>query len=80
MGLTSHDANESHPAGQRLPPYLHYCVALSQLLMAQVLPSETEKTLTDLLAELAGHFAAELSAPRWVRTENGIKEIGERGA
>ena len=57
-----------------------YCVALSQLLIAQSLPSETEKTLTDLLAELAGHFAAELNAPRWVRTENGIKEIGERGS
>ena len=56
-----------------------YCVALSQLLMSQVLPPETEKTLTDLLAELAGHFAAELNASRWVRTENGIKEIGERG-
>lgn len=57
-----------------------YCVALSQLLMAQAMPSEAERTLTELLAELVWFFAAELNAPRWVRTENSIKAIGESGA
>ena len=57
-----------------------YCVALSQLLMSQALPSETERTLTSLLAELVWFFAAELNAPRWLRREGCVKVIGESGA
>lgn len=54
-----------------------YCLALSQLLAGRSLSRGMEKTLTGLLAELVWYLAAELKAPRWIRTADGVKSIDE---
>ncbi|WP_226573250.1 hypothetical protein [Mangrovibacter yixingensis] len=52
-----------------------YGMALAQTLMQQGLPPETEQQLTGLLSELINYFAAEMKAPRWLRTEQGVVNI-----
>ncbi|RNM19125.1 hypothetical protein EFS38_19080 [Dickeya undicola] len=54
-----------------------YCLTLAQLLSGRELSLEMEQTLTGLLAELVWLFAAELKAPRWIRTADGVKGIDE---
>lgn len=53
----------------------HYCQTLVQLLMEQKLSSETTPVVIELLAELVWYFSAGLKAPRWLKTEDGLKEI-----
>jgi hypothetical protein len=45
-----------------------YCQTLTQVLCQQSLLPETEKSLKGLLCELVLMFAADLKAPRWVKT------------
>ncbi|EDQ0198297.1 hypothetical protein CBJ87_001211 [Salmonella enterica subsp. enterica serovar Fresno] len=54
-----------------------YSLTLAQLLTGKVLLPEMEQTLTGLLCELVWCFAAELRAPRWIRTADGVKFIDE---
>lgn len=56
-----------------------YCLALTQTLAEQGFSSEKEKQLGYLLYDLINYFAAELKAPRWLRTVDGVKFI-DRGA
>lgn len=53
----------------------HYCLALTQTLSGQGFSSETEKYLTWLLYDLVSYFAAEMKAPRWLQTAEGVKFI-----
>lgn len=53
----------------------HYCIALAQILPGQGFASETEKYLSWLLYDLINYFAAEMKAPRWLRTSEGVKFI-----
>lgn len=53
----------------------HYCIALTQTLSGLGFASETEKHLSWLLYELINYFAAEMKAPRWLRTAGGVKFI-----
>lgn len=53
----------------------HYCLALTQILAGQSFSSETEKHLIGLLYDLINYFAAEMKAPRWIRTADGVKLI-----
>lgn len=55
----------------------HYCLALTQTLAGQGFSSETDKHLSGLLYELIGYFPAEMKAPRWIRTADGVKFIDE---
>ncbi len=52
-----------------------YCLALTQTLAGQGFASETEKFLSWLLFDLVSYFAAEMKAPRWLRTADGVKFI-----
>ena len=52
-----------------------YCLALAQILANRELPHDVEQTLSDLLFGLVCYLAAELKAPRWVRTANGIVPV-----
>ncbi|EBR0153833.1 hypothetical protein MUZ84_004227 [Salmonella enterica] len=54
-----------------------YCLALTQMLAGQGFYSEVEKHLSGLLYELIDYFAAEMKAPRWLRTSEGVKFIDE---
>ena len=54
-----------------------YCLALTQTLAEQGFSSEKEKQLSYLLYDLINYFAAEMKAPRWLRTADGVKLIGE---
>ncbi|XBS69570.1 hypothetical protein ABK905_25005 [Acerihabitans sp. KWT182] len=54
-----------------------YCQALVQLFTDRALSPQSEKILTGLLFELVSYFAAELKAPRWIRTADGVKFISE---
>lgn len=54
-----------------------YSITLAQLLMGRALLPKMEQTLTGLLCELVWFFTAELKAPRWLRTANGVKFIDE---
>ncbi|ESE86526.1 hypothetical protein [Salmonella enterica] len=54
-----------------------YCLALTQMLAGQGFYSEIEKHLSCLLYELINYFAAEIKAPRWLRTSEGVKFIDE---
>lgn len=60
--------------------FCDYCFTLAQLLTKQALSPEAERILTGLLAELVWYFAAELKAPRWIRTADGVKCIDEVAA
>lgn len=53
----------------------NYCLALTQTLAGQGFSSEAEKHLIWLLYDLINYFAAELKAPRWLRTAGGVKFI-----
>ncbi|WP_410753319.1 hypothetical protein [Citrobacter youngae] len=53
----------------------NYCLALTQTLAGQGFSSETEKFLSWLLYDLLNYFAAEMKAPRWLRTPGGVKFI-----
>lgn len=57
-----------------------YCLALTQILNGHSLLPETEKTLTGLLCELVWYFAADLNAPHWIRTADGVQVIDGRPA
>ncbi|WP_165934085.1 hypothetical protein [Sodalis ligni] len=50
------------------------------LITGGSLSRERERTLTGLLAELVWYFAADLKAPRWIRTPDGVRCIGEVAA
>lgn len=54
-----------------------YCLSLTQMLARQGFYSEMEKHLSSLLYELINYFAAEMQAPRWLRTSEGVKFIDE---
>lgn len=54
-----------------------YSLTLAQLLMGRALLPKMEQTLTGLMCELVWCFAAELRAPRWIRTADGVKFIDE---
>ncbi|EAN0854145.1 hypothetical protein G6162_004498 [Salmonella enterica] len=53
----------------------HYCLALTQTLSGLGFASEMEKHLSCLLYDLINYFAAEMKAPRWLRTADGVKVI-----
>ncbi|OFS11945.1 hypothetical protein [Hafnia sp. HMSC23F03] len=57
-----------------------YCLALTQILAGQDFSSETEKHLIGLLYDLINYFVAEMKAPRWVRTADGVKLIDGEAA
>lgn len=57
-----------------------YCLAVAELLTGGSLSRERESTLTGLLAELVWYFAADLKAPRWIPTPDGVRCIGEVAA
>ncbi|MCG8156470.1 hypothetical protein JMY81_15185 [Brenneria goodwinii] len=57
-----------------------YCFTLTQLLLCRMFPPQEEEQLRWLLAELVDYFAAELKAPRWIRTADGVKCINEEEA
>ncbi|MFE8153316.1 ash family protein [Brenneria goodwinii] len=57
-----------------------YCLTLAQFLVGRALSPEAELMLTGLLAELVWYFTAELKAPRWIRTADGVKCINEEEA
>ncbi|ECC1671283.1 hypothetical protein [Salmonella enterica] len=52
-----------------------YCLAITQTLSGLGFASETEKYLSWLLYDLINYFAAEMKAPRWLRTAGGVKFI-----
>ncbi|EJE9658090.1 hypothetical protein M5796_004446 [Salmonella enterica] len=52
-----------------------YCLAITQNLSGLGFASETEKYLSWLLYDLINYFAAEMKAPRWLRTAGGMKFI-----
>jgi len=54
-----------------------YSQTLAQLLTERTLSPEMESTLAGLLFELVVYFADELRAPRWIRTDDGVKFIEE---
>ncbi|MEE7535862.1 hypothetical protein IV503_30015 [Klebsiella huaxiensis] len=54
-----------------------YCLALTQTLLGQGFASETDKYLSWLLYDLIDNFVAEMKAPRWIRTADGVKFIDE---
>ncbi|EGK3926894.1 hypothetical protein IPA58_003671 [Escherichia coli] len=52
-----------------------YSLTLAQLLIGQGMQPKVEQTITGLLCELVWYFAAEMKAPRWLRTVDGVKFI-----
>ncbi|HGL4479142.1 TPA: hypothetical protein ACKE6T_000203 [Klebsiella oxytoca] len=54
-----------------------YSLTLARLLTGRALLPKMEQTLTGLMCELVWCFAAELKAPRWIRTADGVKFIDE---
>lgn len=58
----------------------HYCLALTQILTTQGLLPETRNYLSCLLCDLILYFSAEITAPRWIRTSDGVKFIDEVAA
>jgi len=54
-----------------------YSQTLAQLLTEHRLSPEMEPTLAGLLFDLVAYFADELRAPRWIRTDDGVKFIEE---
>ncbi|MDM2825736.1 hypothetical protein OGX92_09945 [Citrobacter sp. Cpo089] len=57
-----------------------YCLALTQTLAEQGFSSEKEKQLSYLLYDLINYFAAEMKAPRRLRTADGVKFIDGEAA
>lgn len=58
----------------------HYCLALTQILTTQGLLPETRNYLSCLLCDPILYFSAEITAPRWIRTSDGVKFIDEVAA
>lgn len=54
-----------------------YSLALTQVLMGQGLSPKIRNALSALLFDLIHLFSAEIKAPRWIRTVDGIKPIDE---
>ncbi|WP_413729039.1 hypothetical protein [Sodalis sp. RH22] len=54
-----------------------YGQALARLLAERKLSPEMEPVLAGLLFDLVVYFADELRAPRWIRTDDGVKFIEE---
>ncbi|OMP95556.1 hypothetical protein [Raoultella terrigena] len=54
-----------------------YCLAITQTLLGLGFASETEKYLSWLLYYRINCFAAEMKAPRWLRTAGGVKFIDD---
>lgn len=54
-----------------------YCLTLTQILAGRALLLQMMKTLSGLLCELVWYFVAEMTAPRWMRTADGVKPIEE---
>ncbi len=54
-----------------------YARLLAQLLLCRTFPPQLEEQLNWLLSELVEYFAAEINAPRWIRTADGVKFIEE---
>jgi hypothetical protein len=54
-----------------------YSQVLAQLLTERTLSPEMESILAGLLFDLVVYFADELRAPRWIRTDDGVKFIEE---
>ncbi|EDQ6086109.1 TPA: hypothetical protein OTZ44_004495 [Salmonella enterica] len=54
-----------------------YCQTLAQVLLCRTFPPQLEEQLNWLLSELVEYFAAEINAPRWIRTTDGVKFIEE---
>jgi len=54
-----------------------YSQALAQLLTERTLSPEKEAIFAGLLFELVVYFADELRAPRWIRTDDGVKFLAE---
>nr|WP_318381477.1 hypothetical protein [uncultured Enterobacter sp.] len=52
-----------------------YCLTLTQLLHYDEIPEIMKKQLSSLLAELVEYFTAEMIAPRWIRTNEGVAPI-----
>lgn len=52
-----------------------YALVLSQLITHQALTPEMLPSLRGLLADLVQLFSGQLTAPRWVNTENGVQFI-----
>ncbi|EHR3387256.1 hypothetical protein OOU13_002186, partial [Salmonella enterica] len=50
---------------------------LAQVLLCRTFPPQLEEQLNWLLSELVEYFAAEINAPRWIRTADGVKFIEE---
>ncbi|MBA3178442.1 hypothetical protein CBX59_018900 [Salmonella enterica] len=79
--LTVDTLPASYPRfGPECTEICHYCLALTQTLAGQGFSSETEKYLSWLLYDLINYFAAEMKAPRWLRTADGVKFIDEVAA
>ncbi|EDH6254531.1 hypothetical protein CB335_12025 [Salmonella enterica subsp. enterica serovar Amoutive] len=55
----------------------HYCLAMTQVLVGQGLLPETRNYLGCLLYDLIHYFSDEITAPRWLRTADGVKFIDE---
>lgn len=55
----------------------NYCQTLAQLLICRTLSPQAEIQLGWLLSALADYFMAEVNAPRWIRTRDGVKFIDE---
>ncbi|WP_293545248.1 hypothetical protein [Pluralibacter sp.] len=54
-----------------------YCQTLAQLLLCRTFPPQLEDMLNWLLSELVEYFAAEINAPRWIRSTEGVRLIEE---
>ncbi|MCQ3063091.1 hypothetical protein I5938_00090 [Salmonella enterica subsp. enterica serovar Indiana] len=79
--LTVDTLPTSYPRfGPECTEICNYCLALTQTLAGQGFSSETEKYLSWLLYDLINYFAAEMKAPRWLRTADGVKFIDEVAA
>jgi hypothetical protein len=54
-----------------------YSQALARLLTERTISPEMDSTLAGLLFDLVVYFADELRAPRWIRTDDGVKFLAE---
>lgn len=52
-----------------------YCQLLTHLLMSKTLSDDMERVAGDLLQDLVGYFADTLKAPRWLKTEDGVRVL-----
>lgn len=52
-----------------------YCLTLTHILINREVSAQSEKSLTGLLYDLVSYFAADLQAPRYLRTAQGLEEL-----